>query len=348
MTITHCWWRNRESGSQSCPGVTITTTAHVSMPVVLIIETAEDNEPQWNFEERLNLMPKKGDLAEVSYELVGQVLYSYPANYYIARFEGKLDSTRQSASLYDYDSIRNSGYACKIDGKRKTHLAGSDGDLSESLPPCYFTKFAIYVLRGGTSAQHTFVQRQTERLKMVHGLHLSTVDIGSIRQADVTIKQPDLVLLSDIHRLWYSDAHKAQFCDYVKRKSLLLSANEIQSHSKAQKTTQTRSSPPTTDGADGPAQPAHVEAEQENTVSRLEAELDQSGSPFPFDCRCGLEGNGRDFDDGLEAICCDNFAFIGAIYHASVKDVQVILARTQNLYVICAIYFRRTDCLLAM
>lgn len=104
LSPAHCWRRNRESGTQDCTGMTVSTTLHVSMPIVLVIETSSAT-PQWTFEERIALMPKKEDIAEVSYELVGRILYSYPSNHYIARFEGKLDSLQQSPPIYNYDSL---------------------------------------------------------------------------------------------------------------------------------------------------------------------------------------------------------------------------------------------------
>ncbi len=297
MERSSCWRRSLDTGKPVCSGSTVQTTVYVSLPVILILEiTPTSKEPlPWIFEDKIVLRRKAAGDVEVAYSLVGRIFHSTAAEHYITRFKNNGTASGNSRPhIFDYNDLSNGGYAVPLDGKGP--LAGEDSQLG--LPDGYKTQIIIYYMKGGTATQTAFTKHQLSRLQEIHSVSLSFLEISSLRHAEVSISGSDIVQLPDDRRPWISMQQKDKFREYVKGKSSLLSSNPLSNSDVAAEShlPELLSVDGATDNVGGP---------EDSTTTTALLDLTRSGSPFPVECRCGIEGDGRDMDDNLAFIECN-------------------------------------------
>ena len=140
-----------------------------------------------------------------------------------------------SSGIYNYNSLENAGHSRKIAGNSKSSLAGQDCTLK--LEPTYYTKFGVYLLRGGTASQPAFYNQQIERLRSIYNIEVSSCDISSQSplNSTVTLIQENTTLVPEPYRVWLSEQSKARhrFADYTMFTSQWLSQRSTISASNA-------------------------------------------------------------------------------------------------------------------
>jgi hypothetical protein len=165
----------------------------------------DSNPPVWHFPEMLTPLTKA--LAKrdgLVYDLVGFGLYSHQDRHFVARY-----STRDRSEIYNYDGMRNRGFAVRVEGGRFTsHLSGK----SQTFPDGYHIATAIYHLRGGSQAQEVFFARRAKALATKFKVNISGEDLSTLPRI---FHGGKLLELESHERFWLNSPLNSKTKEYV-------------------------------------------------------------------------------------------------------------------------------------
>jgi hypothetical protein len=180
-----------------------------------------------------------------------------------------------TGNIFTYDGMKNLGHAWQeTDGSLKTHLEGS----SIKAPSGFVTYSVFYRLIGGKAAQDQFQKDRWASLARIHHFEAKHCDEGGTVEITSTRSNVSLVLDCD--------------CDWLPNDR---SQRNKQEYVFLQGPAADSAPAPSTSPAP-PAKPPSI------TVS-----------DFPFDCRCGISGDGNIVSNSLPAIqchACENWSHI--------------------------------------
>ncbi len=143
------------------------------------------------------------------------MFHSHEAAHFIARFQSKFEVDQpRGARFHDYDGMLNKGYAQQIPGaKLSSHLTGSDAD--RPMRQGYASRYIIYSLRGGTSAQQVLINYQASRAKTTHDIYLSSTELHFLPEVKAEIKKRGLAVMHDDFRVWLPKSRLERWREYV-------------------------------------------------------------------------------------------------------------------------------------
>ena len=212
------------------------------------------------------------------YDLVGRGLYNPIAGHFVARYV-------KAKNIYTYDGMKHGGYSVQEkNAKLRTHMYGGNVDA----PPGYRTHVVIYHLHGGPEAQSIFYCSQVASACQHHNLEFSTETLDHL--PNIISTDQDFVRMEDEDCFWMTNPYSLRTSEYIL-------AN-----------TTTQSTPPSPDHNTMPP-PIHPVIDLETPKPDKAAEPHLPSTPeslFPFNCRCGAQGDGNtiDHEEG-PAIRCD-------------------------------------------
>lgn len=291
-----CWRVNRE-GERLCSGSrTDCDNLIISIPVILIIETADDLPAhlRWDFPETLFTSSSSTALNEKRhYELVGFGLHSHADNHFMARFRDDKDI------IYAYNDLENSGWAVPIPGATvSSHLTGD----SIPLPPTYKICSAVYRLEGGTDAQMSFFKTRQAQLESYHHIRCST-GVSLYRIPDATYVHPDFEKMDAADCFWLGNPFTERSEEYILSKQPSDSEDDLTINKPDGSASAT---------AIAPRKPYRViKSPPSNTEDILPSQSSVSSVPnedFNLICRCGDRVDGNKVYDSTfvgEAASCD-------------------------------------------
>ncbi|KAH7875730.1 uncharacterized protein C8R40DRAFT_1250870 [Lentinula edodes] len=200
-------WRARD-GESWCKGSQTDVKFILSLPVVLILEEEEctTSTEFWNFPALLQPY-KSGELATVTYDIVGRIFYSRSKNHYISRF---LDE--DGKTVWTYDDMAHGGCPYVEPGATAgTHLTGSSSTLK--LPSDFIGAFAIYHLRNGTSTQEAIY---TSQLAVARRVHHMMVEPDSLRHhvPKIWLSRVKFAQLTPHDLTWLKNPFRLDTLDY--------------------------------------------------------------------------------------------------------------------------------------
>jgi hypothetical protein len=299
-----CW--KAVDGNVLCDGDSRSVQIHLSLPVMLVIESgshisadgpSEDDLTQWNYP--ATLQPDTKTMADedgVIYDLVGRAFTS--GNHFITRF-----SAPNSSAIFDYNDMEHSGFSRQVKAaKISTHLSGNNVPA----PPHFYTHAVIYHLRGGAKAQQCFYRDRLVAMRRIHAIDIQPLDANIVPTISFTKK--GTVQLPDGERFWMKDpfnTRKSKTTDYTQ---VQLDTESASSKLLDDLFGDDHRSSDTDDSQRLPAKPKTVRFVQSD--SEVEAKLTTPSSasktdPFPYHCRCGAHGDGHIVSNGEPSIQCD-------------------------------------------
>jgi hypothetical protein len=311
----HCW-RNVD-GQPQCDGQASELQLYISIPVMLIIELGDrhDSENVWNFPKNIRPLTAEAESTDgVVYDIVGRAFFSDEEQHFTTCF------TPNSKDIYHYDGIAHGGHAVlNHNAKMSSHLIGS----SVNEPRGFRTYAVIYHLRGGTKAQARYTYDQTTAAERLHPiLDFTSGTNGSL--PTVSLSGSNITRLPDEDRYWLKNPHTTKSAEFQsiertasdpKRKisgskgHLWSSSDEGSPHKLIQPKIRKRARYHVDSSSDDDFMSAASQIEQQGRESSSPAskELHSSQeSAFPFDCRCGAQGDGHVVSDHQNVIQCEN------------------------------------------
>ncbi|KAH6880960.1 hypothetical protein BKA70DRAFT_1411486 [Coprinopsis sp. MPI-PUGE-AT-0042] len=317
-----CW--RVHDGVRCCSGEPVETPYLVaSIPIVLFIRTDDSyhedgasQQPEWNFPPRL-LPGTRKDAKDsgLFYQIVGRVFYDgqhYKSR--IARYRpqtmGDTEWKPELEGLYQYDGMNDCGCATLVEGVVLDKFIS--GDKTEvGLPMGTRTAAVAYRLVGGLRAQELFFEKRRQELEKLYNLQLSD-DLLTLPQ--VTNSSSKYRPIKPEEQAWTLDVDL--HAEYVANEMISSPQKKSTSPSKEarlpaaalpSKVNSRVSNPPTIpakwknhsksdSGAQSSQQAKDVVApkpkQQEVNVNNV-PKSERPGSPYPFHCRCGAEGDGH-------------------------------------------------------
>ncbi|KAJ3903467.1 hypothetical protein F5879DRAFT_147757, partial [Lentinula edodes] len=286
-------WRARD-GESWCKGSQTDVKFILSLPVVLILEEEECTASTefWNFPALLQPY-KSGELATVTYDIVGRIFYSRSKNHYISRF---LDE--DGKTVWTYDDMAHGGCPYVEPGATAgTHLIGSSSTLK--LPSDFIGAFAIYHLRNGTSTQEAIY---TSQLAVARRVHHMMVEPDSLRHhvPKIWLSRVKFAQLTPHDLTWLKNPFRLDTLDYQETTessgTIRIPPRSTLSYQPNHESSPFLSSP-TSKNLLEPNSVSPQEQDQMHSVETLdhglnvdliEEYLQEGTSDFQFMCRCGI------------------------------------------------------------
>ncbi|KAF8829448.1 hypothetical protein HHX47_DHR3000949 [Lentinula edodes] len=286
-------WRARD-GESWCKGSQTDVKFILSLPVVLILEEEEctTSTEFWNFPALLQPY-KSGELATVTYDIVGRIFYSRSKNHYISRF---LDE--DGKTVWTYDDMAHGGCPYVEPGATAgTHLTGSSSTLK--LPSDFIGAFAIYHLRNGTSTQEAIY---TSQLAVARRVHHMMVEPDSLRHhvPKIWLSRVKFAQLTPHDLTWLKNPFRLDTLDYQETTessgTIRIPPRSTLSYQPNHESSPFLSSP-TSKNLLEPNSVSPQEQDQMHSVETLdhglnvdliEEYLQEGTSDFQFMCRCGI------------------------------------------------------------
>lgn len=251
-----------------------------------------DDDPDdlhWDFPAKLHPLGKQGEDYGLVYDIVGRGLHNPTVSHYITQYR----PTADSPSIYTYDGMKNGGYSIRQkNSKLKTHLCGPIIEV----PSGYRTDTVVYCLRGGHKAQQKFYEGRISSIEEVHSLKFSSETLETL--AEISYTNDDLVPMPNSDRYWMKNP-------YMKRRTEYITSNK--------RSISPSLSAEIVDVKPGPHSPS-LEPPSLHPSPVLSPAPSIAESYFPFNCRCGVQGNGNIIDhrNGPAVMCatCEDWSHI--------------------------------------
>ena len=226
-------WRTLD-GERLCSGSSHSLDLAVSVPVVLLIELCGRDADNWNVPPRLQLVTKKNQVAGESltdsYQLAGRILWSESGSHFMTR----LGSLSKGGRIYEYDDMKNDGYAQILkDSKFSVHLAGKG--INANYQPGFTTNFVVYYLAGGTSAQERFLAHQVRCLDSAHHVQLSNPTLSSLMKYSLTFTKLNTHPVQSSQRNWHRDPQRTDVADYEDKPGYIATTPPVQPSRRAKR-----------------------------------------------------------------------------------------------------------------
>jgi hypothetical protein len=308
-STSHPCWRATE-GDVLCDGHSRATKVHISLPVMLIIESgisisadgpSEDDLTRWNYP--ATLQPDTKEMADeygVIYDIVGRAFSS--SNHFITRFSSQ-------AAIFDYNDMQYSGSSRQVKkAKTSTHLSGDDVPT----PFNFFTHAVVYHLRGGAKAQQHFYRNRLVAVHRIHNIDIRPLD-AHVAPTTISFTKTGTEPLPDGHRFWMKDPFNTRRMKTTDYTQILDGDSGNISESESNKLFRDLFGD---DGLDTDnsqrlsAKPKAVrfilsDEDKDEALSLTTATAAGSSDPFPYYCRCGARGDGHIVSNGEPSIQCD-------------------------------------------
>ncbi|KAH6889065.1 hypothetical protein BKA70DRAFT_1541345 [Coprinopsis sp. MPI-PUGE-AT-0042] len=286
------------------------------------LELGVPNQPEWNFPSKLFPGTRKEakDFGLV-YQIVGRVFYdgqhykSRVAKYRSMR-TGDTEGKLELEGLYQYDGMVDGGCATLVEGATLDNFISGD-ETEVGLPLGTRTAAVAYRLVGGLRAQELFFEKRRQELERLYSLQLSD-DLVTLPHITYTSSKYRLIKPEEL--AWTLDG--SFHAEYVADDSMICSPQKKSTSPSKQDKLPAAALPPKIDSkvpkmlsqqtntsmlpakrkkrsksdsgsrisrqAKGAVEPR---AKQQDASQGPQAE--RSGSPYPFLCRCGAEGDGH-------------------------------------------------------